>query len=253
MENDMRTKPFTIATMALMAAFGMALCTPLTGCSGCSTNQGSHAIEKPADSKSIKKEAEKTKAQKGNDSASSSDTETAQEATAADASAKANVSENKSSTPAQTTQGKTYPGKSDEANGSESKHTEPQKKWVPEQGHWETDYGQIWVPNIVYTRHERCICTACGAVFDSKSSFYAHSDTMWAQGQDHGGYVDDSYTTTEDKGHYEQQATGQYWVITPPGIGSRHLGLSPRHLIILHSTQRTQRTTYSQGHAKPQR
>ena len=84
-------------------------------------------------------------------------------------------------------------------------------------GHWETDYSQVWVPNIVYTRHERCICTVCGAVFDSKSSFYAHSDTMWAQGQDHGGYVDDSYTTTKDQGHYEQQATGQHWVVDIPG------------------------------------
>ena len=40
---------------------------------------------------------------------------------------------------------------------------------------------------------------------------------MWAQGQDHGGYVDDSYTTTKDQGHYEQQATGQHWVVDIPG------------------------------------
>lgn len=210
----MRTKPFAIATMALMAALGMTLCTPLAGCSGCSADQGSNAIEKSTESKSTKK---KTKTQKGNDSATSTDTGTAQEATAAVADAKADNSEGKNSTPAQAAQGKTTPSKPAVTNGSESKPTEPQKKWVPEQGHWETDYGQVWVPNIVYTRHERCICTACGAVFDSKSSFYAHSDTMWAQGQDHGGYVDDSYTTTEDQGHYEQQPTGQHWVVDVAG------------------------------------
>ena len=53
-----------------------------------------------------------------------------------------------------------------------------QKKWVPEQGHWETDYGQVWVPNVVYVRHGRFICNACGATFDSKNGFYAHSDAM---------------------------------------------------------------------------
>lgn len=211
----MRTKPFAIATIALMVALGMALCTSLAGCSGCSANQESDVIEKSAGGESGKKEAQKTKAQKNNDSAASTDT--AQEATATVADTKADNSESKNSPSAQTTQGKSNPSKPAEANGSESKPAEPQKNWVPEQGHWETDYGQVWVPNIVYTRHERCICTACGAVFDSKSSFYAHSDAMWAQGQDHGGYVDDSYTTTEDQGHYKQQATGQHWVIDIAG------------------------------------
>lgn len=213
----MRTKPFAIATMALMATLGVALCAPLAGCSGCSANKGSNAIEKSTDGESAKKEPKKTKTQKGSDSAASTDTETAQEATAAVTDTRADNSESKSSTPTQATQGKTNPSKSAEANGSESKPTEPQKKWVPEQGHWETEYGQVWVPNIVYTRHERCICNACGATFDSKSSFYAHSDAMWAQGQDHGSYVDDSYTTTEDQGHYEQQATGQHWVVDVAG------------------------------------
>ena len=92
-----------------------------------------------------------------------------------------------------------------------------QKKWIPEQGHWETDYSQVWVPNVVYTRHERCICSACGASFDSIAAWSAHSDAMWEQGQDHGAYINDSYTTSEDLGHYEQQATGQHWVVDVAG------------------------------------
>lgn len=213
----MKTKPFAIATMALMAALGTALCAPLAGCSGCSANRKSDIIEKSTSSKPTNKEERTTKPQKNNNSAASVVTETTQEAATTNAGTKADDSENKGSTSAQSTQSKTNPDKPAETNSSESKSTESQKKWVPEQGHWEAEYSQVWVPNIVYTRHERCICTARGAVFDSKSSFYAHSDTMWAQGQDHGGYVDDSYTTKEDRGHYEQQATEQHWVVDVAG------------------------------------
>lgn len=92
-----------------------------------------------------------------------------------------------------------------------------QKKWVAEQGHWETDYSQVWVPNVVYTRHERYICSACGASFDSIAAWSAHSDAMWEQGRDHGAYINDSYTTSEDQGHYEQKATGQHWVVDVAG------------------------------------
>ena len=106
-------------------------------------------------------------------------------------------------------------GSSSSSAGSSS--SQPQKKWVPEQGHWETDYGQVWVPNVVYVRHGRFICNACGATFDSKNGFYAHSDAMYAQGQNHDGYTDDSYTTSEDQGHYEQQATGRHWVVDVAG------------------------------------
>lgn len=92
-----------------------------------------------------------------------------------------------------------------------------QKKWVAEQGHWETDCSQVWVPNVVYTRHERYICSACGASFDSIAAWSAHSDAMWEQGRDHGAYINDSYTTSEDQGHYEQKATGQHWVVDVAG------------------------------------
>ena len=103
------------------------------------------------------------------------------------------------------------------SSSSASGSAQSQKKWVPEQGHWETDYGQVWVPNVVYVRHGRFICNACGATFDSKNGFYAHSDAMYAQGQNHDGYTDDSYTTSEDQGHYEQQATGRHWVVDVAG------------------------------------
>lgn len=102
-------------------------------------------------------------------------------------------------------------------SNNSSSNSGSQKKWVAEQGHWETDYSQVWVPNVVYTRHERYICSACGASFDSIAAWSAHSDAMWEQGQDHGAYINDSYTTSEDQGHYEQKATGQHWVVDVAG------------------------------------
>lgn len=43
----------------------------------------------------------------------------------------------KNSAPIQATPGKASTGKPAESNGDGSKPTESQKKWVPEQGHWE--------------------------------------------------------------------------------------------------------------------
>lgn len=124
----MRTKPFVIATIALMAALGMTLCAPRAGCSRCGANQGSGVIEKSTDSESTKKEARETIAPKGSDSATSTNTGTAQDASAAIADAQVDDSANKSSTSVQATQGKTIASKSIDANGNGSKPTEPQKK-----------------------------------------------------------------------------------------------------------------------------
>ena len=95
-----------------------------------------------------------------------------------------------------------------------------QKKWVPEQGHWETDYGQVWVPNVVYVRHERYwVVTPNGNVgpFDSKSAANAWVYNDMVNGGKGGSLLDDSYTTSEDQGHYEQQATGRHWVVDVAG------------------------------------
>ena len=94
-----------------------------------------------------------------------------------------------------------------------------QKKWIAEQGHWETDYSQVWAPNVVYTRHERWICSACHAAFGSAAEMDAHAHATFgdAQHPNGGSAINDSYTTSEDQGHYEQQATGQHWVVDVAG------------------------------------
>ena len=95
-----------------------------------------------------------------------------------------------------------------------------QKKWIPEQGHWETDYSQVWVPNVVYTRHPRFWVNHGGTMvgpFDSEDAAYSWSENDAFSGGIGGSIVDDSYTTSEDQGHYEQQATGQHWVVDVAG------------------------------------
>ncbi|WP_418471128.1 hypothetical protein, partial [Eggerthella sp.] len=115
-------------------------------------------------------------------------------------------------------------GTASQASGGSSSSgpspAQPQKKWVPEQGHWETDYGQVWVPNVVYVRHERYWVNHGGTKvgpFDSKAAAWTWCDNDVDNGGIGGSVIDDSYTTSEDQGHYEQQATGKHWVVDVAG------------------------------------
>lgn len=106
------------------------------------------------------------------------------------------------------------------SSASGSSPAQSQKKWVPEQGHWETDYGQVWVSNVVYVRHERYWVNHGGTKvgpFDSKAAAWAWCDNDVDNGGIGGSVIDDSYTTSEDQGHYEQQATGRHWVVDVAG------------------------------------
>lgn len=109
---------------------------------------------------------------------------------------------------------------SGDSQSSGSSSAQSQKKWIPEQGHWETDYGQVWVPNVVYVRHERYWVNHGGTKvgpFDSKAAAWSWCDNDVDNGGIGGSVIDDSYTTSEDQGHYEQQATGRHWVVDVAG------------------------------------
>lgn len=186
-----------VRTKAIIVALLVCLSAPQLGCASVA-KQGSGSTERAATA--VKNKDKKRPSEEKATQTSGTQTEEKKESDGKDQKSDDSKKEdNKSS--------------SSSASGS----AQSQKKWVPEQGHWETDYGQVWVPNVVYVRHGRFICNACGATFDSKNGFYAHSDAMYAQGQNHDGYTDDSYTTSEDQGHYEQQATGQHWVVDVAG------------------------------------
>lgn len=126
----------------------------------------------------------------------------------------------KSDSKGDSSQSKQNSGSSQGSSGNNSSSNGgSQKKWVAEQGHWETDYSQVWVPNVVYTRHERWMCSVCHATFNSAAEMDNHVISTYGDAQHPNGAsaINDSYTTSEDQGHYEQQATGQHWVVDVAG------------------------------------
>ena len=133
---------------------------------------------------------------------------------------KADDSGSKADSKKSDSKGSTASQASGDSQSSGSSSAQSQKKWVPEQGHWETDYGQVWVPNVVYVRHERYWVNHGGTKvgpFDIKAAAWSWCDNDVDNGGIGGSVIDDSYTTSEDQGHYEQQATGRHWVVDVAG------------------------------------
>lgn len=211
-----------VRTNAIIVALLVCLSAPQLGCASVA-KQGSGSTERAATA--VKNKDKKKPSEEKATQASGAKTEEKKESDDKDQKSDDSKKEdNKSSDSSKSdSKGDSSQSKQNSSNsqGSGSNNSSSnggsQKKWVAEQGHWETDYSQVWVPNVVYTRHERYICSACGASFDSIAAWSAHSDAMWEQGQDHGAYINDSYTTSEDQGHYEQKATGQHWVVDVAG------------------------------------
>ena len=211
-----------VRTKAIIVALLVCLSAPQLGCASVA-KQGSGSTEraatvvknkdkkKPSEEKATQTSGAKTEEKKESDGKDQkSDDSKKEDNKSSDSS--------KSDSKGDSSQSKQNSGNSQGSGSNNStSNSGSQKKWVAEQGHWETDYSQVWVPNVVYTRHERYICSACGASFDSIAAWSAHSDAMWEQGRDHGAYINDSYTTSEDQGHYEQKATGQHWVVDVAG------------------------------------
>ena len=211
----MRTKAIIVALLVCLSAPQLGCASVAKQGSG-STERAATAVKnkdkkKPSEEKAAQTSGTKTEEKKESDGKDEqSDDSKKEDNKSSDSS--------KSDSKGDSSQSKQNSGNSQGSGSNNStSNSGSQKKWVAEQGHWETDYSQVWVPNVVYTRHERYICSACGASFDSIAAWSAHSDAMWEQGQDHGAYINDSYTTSEDQGHYEQKATGQHWVVDVAG------------------------------------
>ena len=211
-----------VRTKAIIVALLVCLSAPQLGCASVA-KQGSGSTEKAATAvknKDKKKPSEEKAAQTSGTKTEEKKESDGKDQKSDDSKKEDNKSSDssKSDSKGDSSQSKQNSGNSQgSGSNNSSSNGGSQKKWVAEQGHWETDYSQVWVPNVVYTRHERYICSACGASFDSIAAWSAHSDAMWEQGQDHGAYINDSYTTSEDQGHYEQKATGQHWVVDVAG------------------------------------
>lgn len=211
-----------VRTKAIIVALLVCLSAPQLGCASVA-KQGSGSTEraatvvknkdkkKPSEEKAAQTSGTKTEEKKESDGKDQKSDDSKKEDNKSSDSSKSDNKDDSSQSKQNSSNSQSSGSNNSSSNGGS------QKKWVAEQGHWETDYSQVWVPNVVYTRHERYICSACGASFDSIAAWSAHSDAMWEQGQDHGAYINDSYTTSEDQGHYEQKATGQHWVVDVAG------------------------------------
>ena len=211
----MRTKAIIVALLVCLSAPQLGCASVAKQGSG-STERAATAVKnkdkkKPSEEKAAQASGTKTEEKKESDDKDQKSDDSKKEDNKSSDSSKSDSKGNSSDSKQNSSNSQSSGSNNSSSNGGS------QKKWVAEQGHWETDYSQVWVPNVVYTRHERYICSACGASFDSIAAWSAHSDAMWEQGQDHGAYINDSYTTSEDQGHYEQKATGQHWVVDVAG------------------------------------
>lgn len=214
-----------VRTKAIIVALLVCLSAPQLGCAsvakqGCgSTERAATAVKnkdkkKPNEEKAAQISGAKTEEKKEPDGKDQESDDSKKEDSRSSNSSK---SDNKGDS----SQSKQNSGNSQNSgSNSSSSNGGSQKKWVAEQGHWETDYGQVWVPNVVYVRHERYWVNHGGTKvgpFDSKAAAWAWCDNDVDNGGIGGSVIDDSYTTSEDQGHYEQQATGQHWVVDVAG------------------------------------
>ena len=214
-----------VRTKAIIVALLVCLSAPQLGCAsvakqGCgSTERAATAVKnkdkkKPNEEKAAQISGAKTEEKKEPDGKDQESDDSKKEDSKSSNSSK---SDNKGDS----SQSKQNSGNSQNSgSNSSSSNGGSQKKWIAEQGHWETDYGQVWVPNVVYVRHERYWVNHGGTKvgpFDSKAAAWAWCDNDVDNGGIGGSVIDDSYTTSEDQGHYEQQATGQHWVVDVAG------------------------------------
>lgn len=216
-EIGMRTRAVIVALLVCLSALQLGCASVAKQGSG-STERAATAVKnkdkkKPSEEKAAQASGAKTEEKKESDSKDQkSDDSKKEDNKSSDSS--------KSDSKGDSSQSKQNSGNSQSSgSNNSSSNGGNQKKWVAEQGHWETDYSQVWVPNVVYTRHERWICSACRAVFGSAAEMDAHAHATFGDAQHPNGAsaINDSYTTSEDQGHYEQQATGQHWVVDVAG------------------------------------
>lgn len=206
-------------TKAIIVAFLVCLMAPQLGCSSVAKQESGSAerTTTAVKNKDKKKPSEEKAAQ-----ASGAKTEEKKESDGKDQKSDDSKKEDNKSSDSSKSDSKGNSSDSKQGSGSNNSSSNggSQKKWVAEQGHWETDYSQVWVPNVVYTRHPRYWVNHGGTMvgpFDSEDAAYSWVHNDMDNGGIGGSVVNDSYTTSEDQGHYEQQATGQHWVVDVAG------------------------------------
>lgn len=208
-----------VRTKAIIVALLVCLSAPQLGCASVA-KQGSGPTERAATA--VKNKDKKKPSEEKATQTSGAKTEEKKESDGKDQKSDDSKKEdNKSSDSSKSNnKGDSSQSKQNSGSNNSSSNGGSQKKWVAEQVHWETDYGQVWVSNWVYTTHPRYWVnhgvTMVGP-FDSSDAAYAWIINDGENGGIGGSVVNDSYETKEDQGHYEQKATGQHWVVDVAG------------------------------------
>lgn len=214
-----------VRTKAIIVALLVCLSAPQLGCASVakqgsgSTERAATAVKnkdkkKPSEEKAAQTSGTKNEEKKESDDKDQKSDDSKKEDNKSSDSSKSDSKGNSSDSKQNSGNSQSSGSNNSSSNGGS------QKKWIPEQGHWETDYSQVWVPNVVYTRHPRFWVNHGGTMvgpFDSEDAAYSWSENDAFSGGIGGSIVDDSYTTSEDQGHYEQKATGQHWVVDVAG------------------------------------
>lgn len=214
-----------VRTKAIIVALLVCLSAPQLGCASVakqgsgSTERAATAVKnkdkkKPSEEKATQTSEAQTEEKKKSDGKDQKSDDSKKEDNKSSDSSKSDSKGNSSDSKQNSGNSQSSGSNNSSSNGGS------QKKWIPEQGHWETDYSQVWVPNVVYTRHPRFWVNHGGTMvgpFDSEDAAYSWSENDAFSGGIGGSIVDDSYTTSEDQGHYEQKATGQHWVVDVAG------------------------------------
>ena len=214
----MRTKAIIVALLVCLSAPQLGCASVAKQGSG-STERAATAVKnkdkkKPSEEKATQTSGAKTEEKKESDDKDQKSDDSKKEDNKSSDSSKSDSKGNSSDSKQNSGNSQSSGSNNASSNGGS------QKKWIPERGHWETDYSQVWVPNVVYTRHPRFWVNHGGTMvgpFDSEDVAYLWSENDAFSGGIGGSIVDDSYTTSEDQGHYEQKATGQHWVVDVAG------------------------------------
>lgn len=216
--DDVRTKAIIVALLVCLSA-------PQLGCAGVakqgsgSTERAATAVKnkdkkKPSEEKATQTSGAKTEEKKEPDGKDQKSDDSKKEDNKSFDSSKSDNKGDSSQSKQNSSNSQSSGSNNSSSNGGS------QKKWVAEQGHWETDYGQVWVSNWVYTTHPRYWVNHGGTMvgpFDSSDAAYAWIINDGENGGIGGSVVNDSYETKEDQGHYEQKATGRHWVVDVAG------------------------------------
>lgn len=204
------------------AAFGVDTQVPQTSASASASSSG-HSSSSSSNSSSSSSRSSSSSSSSSNRSSSSSSSNrssssgSSSSSSASPATPTVTVTTPTQQQPQQNQQQQQQPQQDQTVETPDSSHsatpTPPQKVWVPEVGHMEPTYENVWVPEVTTSKVTRYVCDGCGSKFDSASACRSHQ----AKAKDSTTSHTVSETVRKEGGHYEKRQTGSHWVVDRAG------------------------------------